>query len=416
MMFLVAGITLNLSAQNLNKVKDFLQKNELDKAKEGIDLLAANPKQNKKAEVWFTKAKIYSAIAASDEFKTLVPDGRAEAFEAIKQATELNKNETATLMALENYQPVYSLYGGYFDLGAAQYNAEKYEDAYDSFQKSEAVSKYIFSQGWGLSELDTTLAYYSALAAMNAKKDDAAVTAFQKLADANIGEKPEYVTIYRYLAKHYLDKKDIPNMQKFVKQGVELYPKDDYLPLVEFDYLKGTGDKAALYAKYEELIAASPENYEIIIDYANELFNETHVSEEKDRPADYDQRLTKIEDLYKKALALKPDGVEVNLNLAKHYFNQALFMDDEVRKIRGNKPEDVAKKKELQEKIVALCNQAIPPFEVVFAEFDGRDDLKLSEKSEYKSACNNLAYCYDRKNDKAKSEYFQKKYDEVDSK
>lgn len=414
MMFLVAGITLNLSAQNLNKVKDFLQKNELDKAKEGIDLLVANPKQNKKAEVWVVKSKIYSAIAASDQFKTLVPDGRAEALDAIKKASEINKNETATLLALENYQPVYSLYGGYFDLGAAQYNAEKYEDAYTNFQKSEDVSKFIFSQGWGLSELDTTLIYYSALAAMNSKKDDEAAAAFHKLADAKIAGKPEYVTIYRFLAKHYLDKKDIPNMQKYVKVGTELYPKDDYLPLVEFDYLKNAGDKKAVYAKYEELIAANPENYEVIVDYGNELFNETHVSDEKARPADYSERLVKIEELYKKALALKPEGIEVNLNLAKHYFNQALYIDDDVRKIRGNKPEDVAKKKELQDKVIALCDKAIPPFEVVFAEFDGRDDLKVSERSEYKSACNNLAYCYDRKNNKAKADFFQKKYDEAD--
>lgn len=32
-------------------------------------------------------------------------------------------------------------------------------------------------------------------------------------------------------------------MQKYVKLGEELYPKDDYLPLVEFDYLRSQGDK-----------------------------------------------------------------------------------------------------------------------------------------------------------------------------
>jgi len=205
-------------------------------------------------------------------------------------------------------------------------------------------------------------------------------------------------------------------MQKFVKLGTELYPKDDYLPLVEFDYLKGSGDKNAVYAKYEELINANPQNYEIIVDYANELFNETHVSDVSARPADYNEKVQKIEDLYKKALALKPEGVEVNLNLGKHYYNQALFIEDEANKIKGNKPEDVAKKKEFKDQVLALCNKAIPPFEAVFAEFDTKDNLKLSEKSEYKSACNSLAYCYDRKNDKTKSEYFQKKYDEADNK
>lgn len=413
---LIAAFTLSLSAQNLNKVKDMLKNNELDKAKAGIDQLLTNPKQQKNAEVWFTKAKIYGAIATNDQFKTLVPDGRADAFEAIKKAVEIDKTETTTFLTLDNYKPVYDLYGGYFDQAAAQYNAEKYEDALSNFKKSSAVGEYIFSQGWGLAKLDTTLVYYSALAAMNAKKEDEAATAFQKLADAKIGTKAEHVTIYRFLAKYYLDKKDIPNMQKYIKQGVELYPKDDYLPLVEFDYLRNQGDKKAIYAKYEELIKSNPENFDMIVDYANELFNETHVSDVKDRPADYNDRVVKIETLYKQAIALKPDALEANLNLAKHYFNQALFIEEDANKIKSTKPEDVKKKDELKAQVLSLCDKAIPPFEVVFNALDSKETLKLSEKSEYKSACNNLAYCYDRKKDKAKSDFYQKKYDEADKK
>ena len=74
------------------------------------------------------------------------------------------------------------------------------------------------------------------------------------------------------------------------------------------------------------------------------------------------------------------------------------------------------KKADIKAQVVALCEKAIPPFEVVFKELDSKSNLKLSEKSEYKSACNNLAYCYDRKKDKAKADFYQKKYDEADSK
>ena len=102
--------------------------------------------------------------------------------------------------------------------------------------------------------------------------------------------------------------------------------------------------------------------------------------------------------------------------MAKHYFNQALFLEEDANKIKGTKPEDVKKKEEMKAQVVALCDKAIPPFEVVFKSLDGKDNLKLSEKSEFKSACNNLAYCYDRKKDKAKSDFYQKKYDEVDKK
>ncbi|MCO5235062.1 MAG: hypothetical protein M9933_02245 [Chitinophagaceae bacterium] len=412
----LTGLTLSVSAQNLNKVNDLLKNNELDKAKQGIDALLENPKNQKKVDVWYAKAKIYDAIAASDQFKTLVPDGRVDAFDAIRKALEIDKNKTTTLLTLDSYKPIYDIYGSYFDAAASQYNAEKYEDALANFKKSGEVGSFIFKQGWGLYELDTTLLYYSALSAMNAKKDDDAVAMFTKLADAKVAVKPEHVTIYRYLAKYYLDKNDGPNMEKYVNEGLEYYPKDDYLPLVQFDYLRKKGDKKAIYAKYEELIEKNPDNFEMIVDYANELFNETHVSDVKERPVDYNQRIKRIEELYKQALALKPDALEANLNLAKHYFNQALFLEDDMKAIKGKTPEDQKKKDDIKAEVVSLCDKAIPYFEVVYKEYDNKESLKLAEKSEFKSACNNLAYCYDRKGDKAKSEFYQKKYDEIDNK
>jgi tetratricopeptide (TPR) repeat protein len=411
---LLAGWSLGLAAQSVDKAKGFLKSNELDKAKDAIDQTLTNPRNQKSGEAWYYKAKIYSALAGSDQFKTLVPDARAEAFEAVKKAVELDKNASTILLTVDNFKPVYDLYGGYFDVGANQYNAEKYEDALGNFKRAGAVGEYIFNSGWGLSKLDTVLTYYTALAAMNAKKDDEAVAGFQKLADAKVSGKPEYVTSYRYLAKYYLDKKDEANMEKYVKMGKELYPKDEYLPLVEFDFLRAKGDKKAIYAKYEELLHDNP-TYELALDYANELFAETHTVEAKDRPADFAQRCEKIEGLYKKALELNPDGTEAHLNLGKHYFNQALILDDEASKIKGVKPEDVKRKADINSDVVTLSDKAIPHFEEVFNKYDGKDKLKVGERSEYKSACYNLMYCYGKKKMKDKVAFYQKKYDDVEA-
>jgi hypothetical protein len=267
-----------------------------------------------------------------------------------------------------------------------------------------------------LYKLDTTLTYYTALSALNAKKDEDAVKYFSKLADAKVGGKPEMATSYRYLAKHYYDKKDEANMMKYITAGKELYPKDDYLPLLELDYVRDKGDKAALYKKYDEMLAANPDNFDMLFEYGNELFAETHVADASKRPAKYSENLKKIEELYTKAAALKPENSDVWLSLGKHYYNQALFKEDEVRAIKGTKPEDVKKKADMNAEIVALADRSIAPLEKVFTMFDGEGKLKTHDKSNFKSSCNLLNYAYGMKKDKAKADFYQKKYDEADAK
>jgi tetratricopeptide (TPR) repeat protein len=412
---LLAICSINIYSQDVKKAKDFLAANSLDKAKESIDQTLANTKNQKDAEAWYTKGKVYGAIAASDAHKSLAPDGRMEALDAFKKALEIDKNQTTLYLTVDKYQPVFGLYTGFFDEAAAQYNAEKFQDALVNFKKAGVVGDYIFSQGWGLYKLDTVLTYYSALSAMNAKNDEEAVVQFQKLADARVAVTPEHATSYRWLAKHYYDKKDEANMMKYINLGKELYPKDEYLPLLELDYVRNKGDKAALMAKYEELMKATPENYDLLMEYANELFGETHVTDASKRPANYTQNLDKIEGLYKKAIEVKPESLDANLSLGKHYYNQALFIEEDMSKIKGTKPEDKQKKDALNTQLVGVCDKAIPPLEKVFNEYDAKGKLKVSEKSNYKSACNLLVYCYDKKKDKAKSDFYDKKYSGADA-
>ncbi len=414
---LLAICSINLFAQDVKKAKDLLASNSLDKAKESIDQTLANAKNQKNAEAWYTKGKVYGAIASNESYKALAPEGRMEALDAIKKAMELDKNQTTLYLTVDKYQPVFGLYTGYFDEAAAQYNAEKYDDALSTFKKAGVVGDYIFTQGWGLYQLDTTLTYYTALSAMNAKKEEEAATQFQKLADAKVAVTPEQATSYRWLAKYYYDKKDEASMMKYINLGKELYPKDDYLPLLELDYIRNKGDKAALYAKYEELLKGNPENYEVLMEYANELFGETHVTDASKRPANYAQNIEKIEGLYSKAIAVKPESVDASLSLGKHYYNQALFIEEDISKIKGTtlKPEDKKKKDDLNAQLLAVCEKAVSPLEKVFNEYDSKGKLKVSEKSNFKSACSLLAYCYGKKKDKAKSDFYDKKYDGADS-
>lgn len=407
---IMAFVVSCIFAQDIKKTKEFITANAWDKAKTSVDQTLANPKNQKSAEAWYLKGKVYSACAANPGFKSLVgPDGRMQALDAFKKSMELDKAIATTYLTLDQYQPVFTLYTTNFEEAAALYNGEKYPEALTEFKNCAVYGDYIYSNGWGLYKLDTTLTYYTALSALNAKQEEEAIKYFTKLADARVGTTPEQATTYRYLAKYYYDKKDEANMSKYIKTGMELYPNDEYLPLLELDYIREKGDKAALYKKYEEMVAANPNNFDVLFEYGNELFLETHVADATKRPANYAENCAKIEDLYKKAIALKPDNMDAQLALGKHYYNMALFLEED-----ANKAKDAKKKAELTTQVAETASKSIEPLEKVYNAYDGQGKLKTHDKSNYKSACSLLSYSYDKKKDKAKSDMYDKKYNEAD--
>jgi hypothetical protein len=103
------------------------------------------------------------------------------------------------------------------------------------------------------------------------------------------------------------------------------------------------------------------------------------------------------------------------LSLGKHFYNQMLFLDEDIYKARGTNPDVVKKKAELQASLDELVNKSIPVLEKVFTHYDPMGKLKVSERSNFKSACTLLNYCYDKKKDKAKADFYQKKYDDADT-
>ena len=413
--FLAVLGLMTANAQNLNKIKDALAAKKLTEAKGMVETLLASPKNQKNPEILYLKGKVLSAIAADATERKAMPEARLQALDAFKKSLEADKNQATLFLTVDNYQPVFSLYASGFEEGAGYYNEEKYNDALATFKTTGVIGDYIFSQGWGLYQLDTTLIYYMGLASINGKKEDEAITYFAKLADANVGGSADMATPYRYLAKHYYDKKDDANINKYINAGLKLFPKDDFLPLLALDYARDKGDAAGILKKFEELLAINPESFDLTFEYAGELFSETHVAESSKRPADYTEKCKKIEGLYNRALTLKPESYETMLSLGKHFYNQLLFIEEDMYKVRGTKPEDVKKKADLQAIMDEMITKTIPPLEKVFTHFDTMGKLKVGERSNFKSACTLLNYCYDKRKDKAKADFYQKKYDEADA-
>jgi hypothetical protein len=75
----LAFVGMGLFAQSLDKAKDLLKAGKLPDAKAEIDKVLAVDKNQKIADAWYTKMKIYNAIAAGP-LTAQYPNARDTAF------------------------------------------------------------------------------------------------------------------------------------------------------------------------------------------------------------------------------------------------------------------------------------------------------------------------------------------------
>jgi predicted Zn-dependent protease len=417
-------------AQDMKKAKSYLDAKQLDKAKTEIDgVLAKSPNDG---EANYLKARIYEEIAASDQYKSLVTgDARGEAFEAFKKAIADSSNMKVKLAIMKDqYAGIFNLYTGYYEAGAAAFNAAAptgnkagFEDAMNLFIKADNTGQYITENKWSnIAHVDTTLVLNIAKAALNAGKNDVALTYFKELADAHINGTKDggagnaaFILPYQWLTLHYKDAKDEINMLKYAALGKQLFPENDYFDLVLIDYYRDKKDNKALFAKYDELVAKSPDSLMYHFNYANDIFGYLYNSDEGVVVTGKDSLMHVLNDQLEKAYKINPKDVVTNWLYSQFYYNQGVDIRDSSLKIRSTKPEDVKKKADLTAQSKDNFTKAIPYGDKALTELENSGDKK-SDRSRYKSIVNLMQKIYQSMNDNAKVKTYQDKYDAADTK
>lgn len=413
-----------LFAQDIKKVKSYLDAKQPDKAKTEVDAyVAKNPTD---PYGLYLKSKVYIALAADSQFKTSVPDAREQAFESFKKAIEIDKeNKLILYLTQDRYKPIFDLYTGYYDAGAAAFNSgatsgnkADFDQALTLFKNSDMVGRYIFSKKWALSELDTQLVLTIGKAAINAGKKEEAITWLKKLADANItgtfNDKTSYQLPYQWLSFYYKEAKDDANFLKYISLGKKNYPKDDYFDAVMLDYYRDKKDYDALFKKYDEMVVAYPDSVQYHFNYANEAFIYVYNSDAGTKINNKEALLKNVSAELQKVLAVKPNDLNTNWLLGQYYYNAGIDLKELANAIRGTKPEDVKKKADLNAQAKDLFNKAIPYADKALSSFEGTN--KKSDKSKYKSIVDLMQRIYTSLNQADKVKIYQAKYDSADAK
>jgi hypothetical protein len=345
------------------------------------------------------------------------PNIRDTAFMALKTYVDLDeKDKKLVLLQMDGYKPVNEIYQGYFQIGAAQYNAGKYDDALTNFRGAIATSTYMTAKGWTKLPIDTTSTLYAGISAEKAQKKDTAAVYYGKLADAGIAtiNGTNMIDIYKWLVDYYNTRKDDANTQKYLRLAENKFPDDLFWPSTRLDILRLKGNKDSLWVEYDSITTHFPKNHLFFFNYGLELYQFANDTSSGHRPANYDALIAKATEELKKCLELQPDYPQAALVLGQIYYNTAIDMQAATKKIPGKAPEDIKKRADLRIAAGKKFDEAIPYFETVDKDLGSKGKLKMDEKSSLKDAYDLLTNIYTDKNIKDKIDYWTNKYNNVD--
>lgn len=405
--------SLAVNAQSLDDVNKLLGSEKYTEAKAAIDKHMADPKNATKSDAWYFKGRTYNAYSYE---KTLSEADRynlkMQAFDAFKKAQELDKNDVR--MKLESYNSYLNLYASLYDVGANAFNAKDYENAYNAFKAAQDVEHFIIEKKYTypnvtLYALDTGLVLNTAIAAMQAKKDNEALVNYRKLVDGNVSDK-QYEQVYEYLVDYYYKNKDAGNLTPILEKAKRFYPENEFWTDLEMETVreevKKSGDNAPLFAKYEELIAKNPTNYLLNYNYSIDQFNAIYVGEKK--PADENAAKEKLTATLKNAIA-NDKGIDASVLMTKHLYNASSDLSIAANLAKGTKPEEVKKKADLTAKTKTAMQEFLTYGDKVAAYYDAQPSLKNAEKAKYRELLTNMSEVYNYLKDPKKMAETDKK-------
>jgi tetratricopeptide (TPR) repeat protein len=400
-----------VSAQGIDEIRNLAILKQNDKAKEAVDKYLSVEKNAKKPDGWFYKGYILNEMSkdpakTQDESSAL----KLEALETFKKYRSIDPK--AVLMEEQTNSPYFDIYSGFAsDLGVKAYQDKNYAKAAEYFAKALDVHDYVYSlniagnNGFKFSALDTTLVLYTAIAAGEAKNSDMSITYYRKLIDANIAGE-QYVDVYQQVAEHYKSKKDHANLIAILEKARQLYPANtEYWIALEIEDATADVEKPALFQKYDELAAKFPNNYTIYYNQAVEIFR--YVYSEEAKGQNTNDLKAKLTDCLNKSIAIK-STVDANFLMANFLYNYSIDISDEAKKIKGPKPDDLKKKKEMNERSTKVMNDAIPYAEKVVELFKAVAKPKSQDKINNRQALILLRNIYEVKKDQVKADMYDK--------
>ncbi len=294
-----------------------LGKAYIEGAKEAIDAAAIHEKTKDLAETWMYYALVYSNLASAEKNQ-----GYAEkAKEGIDKAKALDKDGKNK----QNIDVAEQLLGSYnFNQGVANWEKQDYKGAFNAFN---TALEYMPG--------DTTLIYYSGLAAIQNQDYKNGIEKYKQLIDRTDFSSHKIVMID--LPKLYLSLKDTASAIEYAAKAVEAYPEDKGAAVQNIELNLIVGNNEEVLSNIQSQIAKDSGN--------KNLYYYLGIAESANNNP------SNALAAYKKAIELDPNYADANLNAGVVLMNMVRDDLNELNSANFSGATQSAKLKELKDKL-----------------------------------------------------------------
>lgn len=390
-LFIALFLCVNLSYGQKRKVTtaySYLTQEKLDKAKETIDEAVQHEDCKGFAKAHLVRGQIYQAIFEGKDtnFRDQNPDALNIAWSEYQEAMKLDdKNK----LEKELQPQIQNLAVDFTNQAIMEHNKDRFEASLNSFKKVLEVhaSKY------GSQKVDTLVIHYAGISAQRAGLLDEALDFYKK--SLSLGHDPgkTYAVIISILfnqsreaeaaGNEALTKSKKEEAVKFLLQGIEQFPDDEYM-LVEVINYYLLGDNPADAEQYlDKAIAKNPVNVDQLYRAKGTLY------EKMNRPED-------AEKMYLKTLELAPNDFHSYYQIGNIHLDRVIKEHEKVNGI-----DDVKEYNKEFERVMKLYESVIPYFEKALEIDPDSDNAKTT-----------LSRLYFQLRTRPNSDY-QKKYDNI---
>ena len=253
----------------------------------------------------------------------------------------------------------------YFMNGGAYYFDQRdYKKALDCFNQIVEITDNPFMKEGAAAPVDSAYYYanyYATIAVSQLDDADLAIKTMTRASKLDFKQND----VYQYLSDEYRKIQDTVNWEKTLNEGLALFPNEEFFlfQLIQIYISTERNSKAIDYI--QAAIKNNPTNAQLF-DVAGRVYE----SGFKD--------IEKAEEYFKKAIEIDGENAEVQSNMGRIYFNQAVVMLDAANEIA-----DVKKYNEEKEKAKDLFRKALPYFEKAFKLDSEINENKIALRSIY---------------------------------